>query len=94
MTYVITYENVGQGSAFGVYVTDQLDPNLDETSLRIPSNTTYISSTRTLLWDVGELAPKGGGPDPQRMEKDGPAYLESRFPRLDTIKIATVIPAL
>jgi peptidyl-prolyl cis-trans isomerase A (cyclophilin A) len=39
----------------------------------------------------GEMAPAGGeGPDPSQIEAQGNAYLESRFPRLDYIKKATL----
>lgn len=46
------------------------------------------------LYAYGELAPKGGGPDVKRIETEGIAYLQAKFPRLDTIKKASVIPAL
>ncbi|MFB3828661.1 MAG: peptidylprolyl isomerase [Bryobacteraceae bacterium] len=45
------------------------------------------------LYSYGELAPRGGGPDPKLMEQQGNAYLETRFPRLDFVKKATVIAA-
>jgi hypothetical protein len=39
----------------------------------------------------GEVAPRGGGPDPARIEREGNAYLEQAFPRLDSIVRATVV---
>jgi peptidyl-prolyl cis-trans isomerase A (cyclophilin A) len=48
----------------------------------------------SLYYGYGELAPGGGGPDPKRLESDGLNYLETRFPRLDTIKKATIVPIL
>ncbi|MBI4873538.1 MAG: peptidylprolyl isomerase [Acidobacteria bacterium] len=38
----------------------------------------------------GEMAPRGMGPDPNKIETEGNAYLEARFPRLDYIKKATI----
>jgi len=46
------------------------------------------------LWNsYGELAPRGSGPDPTRIEREGDAYLSREFPRLDSIIRATVIPS-
>jgi peptidyl-prolyl cis-trans isomerase A (cyclophilin A) len=38
----------------------------------------------------GEMAPRGGGPDPMMIASQGNEYLLSRFPRLDFIKKASV----
>jgi peptidyl-prolyl cis-trans isomerase A (cyclophilin A) len=38
----------------------------------------------------GEMAPRGQGVDTDRLEREGNAYLETRFPRLDYIKKASV----
>ena len=38
----------------------------------------------------GDMAPNGQGPDPQLIQTRGNEYLESRFPRLDYIKKATI----
>ena len=38
----------------------------------------------------GDMPPMGQGPDPSLIQTEGNAYLESRFPRLDYIKKATV----
>ena len=46
------------------------------------------------LYAYGELAPRGGGPDVKRIETGGLAYLQAKFPRIDTIKKATILPAL
>ncbi len=46
------------------------------------------------LWNsYGELAPRGSGPDPTRIEREGDAYLSREFPRLDSIVRASLIPA-
>jgi peptidyl-prolyl cis-trans isomerase A (cyclophilin A) len=39
----------------------------------------------------GELSPKGGGPDPRKLEGLGNEYLEREFPRLDYIKKARIV---
>ncbi len=37
----------------------------------------------------GEIAPRGQGPDPSKIEVQGNTYLDAKFPRLDFIKKAT-----
>ncbi|MBO8182947.1 MAG: right-handed parallel beta-helix repeat-containing protein [Archaeoglobus sp.] len=71
INFTIEFENVGNGSAYGVYIEDRLDPLLDISSLTIGDmydyNGTKIASgtldqaTRTIRWDVGEVKPKHGG---------------------------------
>jgi len=39
----------------------------------------------------GEGAPMGNGPDQQRLEKEGRAYLTGSFPKLDSIKSAAIM---
>jgi peptidyl-prolyl cis-trans isomerase A (cyclophilin A) len=39
----------------------------------------------------GEGAPRGRGPDQQRVQEDGNAYLKKDFPKLDYIKTATIV---
>lgn len=45
-----------------------------------------------LYWGYGEMAPRGAGPDPNQIETQGNAYLDAKFPRLDSIKKAVVLP--
>jgi peptidyl-prolyl cis-trans isomerase A (cyclophilin A) len=47
----------------------------------------------SLYNSYGDLPPRGAGPDPKLIETQGNAYLESRFPRLDVIRKATIEPA-
>lgn len=67
LNYTVECENVGEGTAYGVYITDTLDPDLDASTLQIgPVKSTvdnstiapagvYDSNTRTITWQVGEL---------------------------------------
>lgn len=41
----------------------------------------------------GEGAPQGGGPDQGRITNEGKAYLDKKFPQLDSIKTAVIVPA-
>jgi peptidyl-prolyl cis-trans isomerase A (cyclophilin A) len=41
----------------------------------------------------GEGAPQGAGPDQDKVTNQGRAYLEKNFPKLDTIKSATLVVA-
>ena len=47
------------------------------------------------LWSsYGEVAPRGTGPDPAKIELEGNAYLDEEFPRLDSIVRATIVHEL
>jgi uncharacterized repeat protein (TIGR01451 family) len=73
MDYRAEYENEGQGIAFGVYFTDTLEEDLDDTTLTIgPVKSTaddsviapagnYDPATSTITWFVGEVGPSEGG---------------------------------
>ena len=39
----------------------------------------------------GDMPPRGNGPDPNQIELQGNKYLESKFPRLDYIKSASIL---
>lgn len=73
LDYRVEYENEGEGIAFGVYFTDTLDEDLDDstleigpvinvhTGLQIAPPGIYISATRTIIWFVGQVDPNHGG---------------------------------
>ncbi len=44
-----------------------------------------------LYFAYGEVAPRGAGPDPTRIQREGNFYLDRQFPRLDSIVRATVV---
>ena len=59
ITYTVTYENEGAGQAYGVFVLDQLDEDLDMGSVSVQGGGQLITPSRTLIWQIGELASKG-----------------------------------
>jgi len=73
LNYKIEFENIGAGIAFGVYFTDELNKNLDDSTLEIgPVRSAsddsiiappgiYNPSTRVITWFVGEVGPGAGG---------------------------------
>jgi hypothetical protein len=61
LDYAIEYENEGEGIAFGVYVTDVLDVDLDATTLFVNNGGTYDPLTRTITWMIGQVNPNEGG---------------------------------
>lgn len=42
--------------------------------------------------EYGEGAPRGRGPDQQRVQREGNAYLKKDFPKLDYIQSASILP--
>ena len=73
LNYMVEYENEGEGIAFGVYFTDTLDEDLDDSTLQIgpvidvhtgaqiaPPGT-YNPATRNITWFVGEVGSGQGG---------------------------------
>ena len=60
LTYTITYENEGEGRAYGVYVVNALLEVFDARTISFThGGGTYLPETREVLWWVGELGPKG-----------------------------------
>ena len=54
LVYPIHFENIGDVEALDVFVTDVLEPNLDDSTLEIltPDGASYDPTTRTLRWEL------------------------------------------
>lgn len=59
ITYRITYENVGEAEAFDVFIMDPLSEHFNDATLTLSDGGRFITTTRTLMWEVGTLAPRG-----------------------------------
>ena len=60
VNYTIAYENVGEGTAFGVFIVNKLpDGVFDLATLQIANGGSYSAGSKSIAWDVGDLAPKG-----------------------------------
>lgn len=61
LEYTIKYENEGAGIAYGVYITDTLEEDLNDVTLHINNDGIYNPDTRTISWFIGEVGPGGQG---------------------------------
>jgi uncharacterized repeat protein (TIGR01451 family) len=61
LNYTINYENEGEGDAYGVYITDTLEEDLDDSMLVVNDGGKYDPATRTITWFIGELLSKQTG---------------------------------
>ncbi len=60
VTYTITYENEGEGIAYGVFVTNPLPEVFNAGTINfVKGSGVYLPETREIVWQVGELKPKG-----------------------------------
>lgn len=60
VNYTIAYENVGEGTAFGVFIVNKLpDGVFDLATLQIGNGGSYSAGSKSITWDVGDLTPKG-----------------------------------
>lgn len=59
VTYTITYENVGAGEAFDVFVVDALGEHFDLNTVTVHGGGSFSKGARSIFWPVGNLAPKG-----------------------------------
>lgn len=59
LNYTVQFENEGEGSAYGVYITDQLESDIDASSLVLQSGEggVFDATSRTISWFVGEVGP-------------------------------------
>ena len=59
LTYRIDYENVGAGTADGVFILDTLDSDLDASTLALDPKCNYVPANRLITCTVGTLAASG-----------------------------------
>jgi peptidyl-prolyl cis-trans isomerase A (cyclophilin A) len=89
----ITYAKRGPNTR-----TTQVFINLKDNSESLDSTgfapfgkvTEGMDVVENLYNSYGDMPPRGQGPDPSLIQTQGNGYLESRFPRLDYIKKATI----
>jgi peptidyl-prolyl cis-trans isomerase A (cyclophilin A) len=76
-----------------VFINLADNPNLDHMGFspfgKVTSGMEVIDK---LYSEYGEGQPNGNGPDQNRIQREGKAYLEKSFPLLDTIKTAVIVP--
>ncbi|MBI5563579.1 MAG: Ig-like domain-containing protein, partial [Chloroflexi bacterium] len=61
ITYTVEYENLGEGTAYGVYVIDQLPASLDRTSLQINDGGAHLTNPDRIVWPIGTVISHTGG---------------------------------
>ncbi len=59
LSYTIAYENIGAGNAIGVFIVNKLDPAFDMNTLVIQGDAQVSKNARTIIWNIGDLTPKG-----------------------------------
>jgi uncharacterized repeat protein (TIGR01451 family) len=59
LTYRVDYENVGTGTADGVFILDTLDPDLDASTLALDPKCSYVAANRLVTCTIGTLAAAG-----------------------------------
>jgi peptidyl-prolyl cis-trans isomerase A (cyclophilin A) len=70
------------------------NPSLDGMGFAPLGNVlTGLEVVNQLYGGYGEGAPQGRGPDQSRVQREGKAYLDKLFPKLDSIKTATIVTA-
>lgn len=61
INYTVRAENEGNMDANGVYITDTLDNDLDDSTLVVNNGGIYDSAARMITWYIGTLGEKGSG---------------------------------
>jgi peptidyl-prolyl cis-trans isomerase A (cyclophilin A) len=90
----IAYAKEGVNSRTSIFFINLADnPRLDSTGFapfgKVISGMEVVDK---LFAGYGDTPPRGEGPDPAKIQMQGTSYLEGRFPRLDYIKKATLVP--
>jgi len=90
----VSYAKTGPNTrATQVFINLADNPSLDKTGFAPFGQVVEGMEVVERLWSAyGEVAPRGNGPDPTKIEVEGEPYLERSFPRLDRILRAALAP--
>jgi peptidyl-prolyl cis-trans isomerase A (cyclophilin A) len=88
----LTYAHLGPNSrSTQLFINLKDNKSLDQQGFApIGKVISGMETVERLYSSYGEMAPRGQGPDPSRIEVEGNAYLEDHFARLDFINKATI----
>ena len=92
VTGTLTYAHLGPNSrSTQLFINLKDNKTLDKQGFApIGKVISGMATVERLYSSYGEIAPRGQGPDPSRIEVEGNAYLENHFARLDYINKATI----
>ena len=92
VTGTLTYAHLGPNSrSTQLFINLKDNKTLDKQGFApIGKVISGMATVERLYSSYGEMAPRGQGPDPSRIEVEGNAYLENHFARLDYINKAAV----
>lgn len=92
----ITYANAGPGTRSNQLFINLVDnTRLDEPRMAFTPFGRVVEGMNVvekIYSGYGEGAPRGSGPDQNRVRTEGNAYLTKEFPKLDYIKSAAIVP--
>jgi peptidyl-prolyl cis-trans isomerase A (cyclophilin A) len=89
---MVSYAKIGPNSrTTQLFVNRRDNTDLDKQGFAPVGQVVVGMDVMESLYDAyGDMPPRGQGPDPSKIETQGNSYLESRFPRLDFIKKASI----
>src|ERR1700693_2299817 len=93
--YTLTFATAGPNTRTSqLFINLAENPRLDTMGFApFGQVTDGMNVVDTLYADYGEGAPGGSGPNQDEIQKQGKAYLDKNFPKLDYIKTNTLTPA-
>jgi len=90
----VTYAQTGRPNSRSVQFFINFGDNANLDGMRFAPFGKVVEGmdvVKSLYNGYGEGAPRGKGPDQQRLQEEGNAYLKKDFPKLDYIKTATIV---
>jgi peptidyl-prolyl cis-trans isomerase A (cyclophilin A) len=93
---MVTFANTGQPNSRGAQMFINLaDNSFLDGQLFAPFGTVTegMAVVESLYNEYGDGPPRGRGPDQGLIQSQGKAYLDKSFPKMDSIKSATILPA-